>query len=172
MLLSAAAPIERVFLGKTPFRNLRGLLDNRVAPRFVFGPWGTYAFSHALPNTRRAGCSLLEGKSGFAWGGLSCFWLRTVLLVLSAGTDTYCGAGARGIISYVCAFCRTKQSTTACKWFVRPDCVGRRSPPIALCATCADSGLAPPTGAGRQVWQFRSAAIFVVRYIQRSAVAP
>lgn len=44
-------------------------------------------------------------------------------------------------------FCREKESAAAGKWFVCPHCVGRLSPPRALCESRAESGFAPPAGA-------------------------
>ena len=42
-----------------------------------------------------------------------------------------------------CVFCQTGEHTAVGKWFVGRDCMGRRSPPIALCETCADRGFVP-----------------------------
>ena len=50
-------------------------------------------------------------------------------------------------MSNACAFCQTKESTTMGKWFVRPDCAGRRSPPSVLREKCADRGFASSVGA-------------------------
>ena len=50
-------------------------------------------------------------------------------------------------MSNVCSFHQTKESTSAGKWLVRGDCVGRRDPPSAVCDSCADTGLASSSGA-------------------------
>ena len=37
------------------------------------------------------------------------------------------------VMSNACSSCQTQESTSAGKWVVRADCVGRRSPPNAIC---------------------------------------
>ena len=49
-------------------------------------------------------------------------------------------------MSNVCAFCQVKESSSAGKWLVCPDCAGRRDPLTALCESCVENGYAPTFG--------------------------
>ena len=67
-------------------------------------------------------------------------------------------------MSNVRAFCRTRESMPAGECFVRPDRAGRRSPPIAVCETRADSGCVPSLDLRRRAQQSSFDATSVVRF--------
>ena len=56
------------------------------------------------------------------------------------------GCVCEGLMSNVCSFCQSKESMSACKWFVCVDCVGRRVPPSAARDSRVDNGYASSSG--------------------------
>ena len=72
---------------------------------------------------------------------------------LTRGRRTLC------IMSYVCAFCQVKESSSVGKRLLCSACVGRRDPQTALCKTRIDKGFA----------QANPAATYAVPWIPPSA---
>ena len=91
----------------------------------------------------RRAAKIGEAAKGGGGGTIS----GPVLLSFCRQKPTHAVILARvGDMSDVCACCRTRECATAGRRAVRPDCAGRRSPPVSVCETCADSGFAPSSG--------------------------
>ena len=86
-----------------------------------------------------------------ARGQSASYWAtqRSTAGIYRLVTQVMCSVsmgGVRVVTSNVCAFCQVEESSSVGNWLVCPDCVGRRSPPMAICDSCVARGLAKTMG--------------------------